>query len=111
MLPLYRDPWFTFRFADERIIDRIHLEGVPCGQAVSIFRLNAQTGERLELLAHAVVGPAGWVELPTPLVVHAGDGFVAEPTSATQLTLETGSSTPDPPAQTAPPKPQAPRPS
>ena len=26
MIPLHRDPWFTFRFADDRIIPRFHLE-------------------------------------------------------------------------------------
>jgi hypothetical protein len=31
MLPLYQDPWFTFRFADDRIIPRFHLEGVEAG--------------------------------------------------------------------------------
>ena len=29
MLPLYEDPHFTFRFADDRLIPRFHLEGVP----------------------------------------------------------------------------------
>lgn len=80
MLPLYRDPWFTFRFADDRIIERFHLEDVPCGQAISVFRLDPQTGRRLELLARAVVGPAGWVVLPTPLVVRAGEVFGVQPT-------------------------------
>jgi hypothetical protein len=28
MLPLYEDPHFTFRFADDRIIPRFHLEGI-----------------------------------------------------------------------------------
>ena len=28
MLPLYQDPHFTFRFADDRLIPRIYLEGV-----------------------------------------------------------------------------------
>ena len=28
MLPLYHDPHFTFRFADDRLIPRFHLEGV-----------------------------------------------------------------------------------
>jgi hypothetical protein len=31
MLPLYEDPWFTFRFGDDRLIARFHLEGVPAG--------------------------------------------------------------------------------
>ena len=32
MLPLYHDPDFTFRFADDRIIPRFHLEGVEAGR-------------------------------------------------------------------------------
>ena len=28
MLPLYHDLHFTFRFADDRLIPRFHLEGV-----------------------------------------------------------------------------------
>ena len=36
MLPLYHDPWFTFRFAEDRIIARFHLEGVPPGSQVSV---------------------------------------------------------------------------
>jgi hypothetical protein len=31
MLPLYHDPHFTFRFADDRIIPRFHLEGIEAG--------------------------------------------------------------------------------
>ena len=31
MLPLYEDPSFTFRFAEDRIIPRFHLEGVEAG--------------------------------------------------------------------------------
>jgi hypothetical protein len=34
MLPLYEDPHFTFRFADDRIIPRFHLEGVQAGRHV-----------------------------------------------------------------------------
>ena len=32
MLPLYEEPHFTFRFADDRIIPRFHLEGVEAGR-------------------------------------------------------------------------------
>jgi hypothetical protein len=32
MLPLYRDPHFTFRFADDRIIPRFHLEAADAGR-------------------------------------------------------------------------------
>ena len=32
MLPLYHDPHFTFRFAEDRIIPRFQLEGVQAGR-------------------------------------------------------------------------------
>jgi len=38
MLPLYNDAGFTFRFADDRIIRRFHLEGVEAGRRVSVFQ-------------------------------------------------------------------------
>ena len=77
MLPLYHDPHFTFRFADDRIIPRFHLEGIETGRRVSVFRLDPVTGGRLDLLASATVGAGGWVELTEPILVRAGDGFVA----------------------------------
>ena len=43
MLPLYQDPWFTFRFADDRIISCFHLEGVEAGRFLPSVRQ-----ERLE---------------------------------------------------------------
>jgi hypothetical protein len=49
MLPLYHDPHFTFRFADDRIIPRFNLEGIEAGRHVSVFKINAATGERLGL--------------------------------------------------------------
>jgi len=36
---LYEDPHFTFRFADDRLIPRFHLDGDPAGQPVSVFRI------------------------------------------------------------------------
>ena len=36
MLPLYEDPCFTFRFADDRFIPRFHLEGGEAGRRVSV---------------------------------------------------------------------------
>ena len=83
MLPLYEDPWFTFRFADNRLIPRFHLEGVGAGRRVSVFRINPATGERLGLLATATVGEGGWVDLAEPIIVRAGDAFIAVPESAT----------------------------
>jgi hypothetical protein len=59
MLPLYEDPCFTFRFAEDRIIPRFHVEGVPSGQRVTVFRIDPATGERLSLLATAEVGEGG----------------------------------------------------
>ncbi len=77
MLPLYRDPHFTFRFAERFAIPRIHLEGVKPGQRVSVFRIDPPSGERLEFLASAVAGPDGWVDLAEPILVRAGEAFVA----------------------------------
>ncbi len=79
MLPLYEDPWFTFRFADARLIPRFHLEGVPAGRSCRIFAADPQTLQPAQLLATAVVGAEGWVELPQALVVRAGDVLVVYP--------------------------------
>jgi hypothetical protein len=77
MLPLYQDPCFTFRFADNRIISRFHIEGVEVGRLVSVFRIEPASGERLGLLTTAVVGDSGWVDLSEPIIVRVGDAFVA----------------------------------
>jgi hypothetical protein len=77
MTPLYEDPWYTFRFADDRIIPRFHLEGVPAGRHVSVFRIDPGTGERLGLLAMATVREGGWVDLAEPIRVKAGEAFRA----------------------------------
>jgi hypothetical protein len=76
MLPLYQDPWFTFHFAEDRLIPRFHLEGVEAGRRVSVFQIDAGTGERLGLLAKATVGQDGWVVLAEPIIVRAGDTFI-----------------------------------
>jgi hypothetical protein len=47
MTTLYEDPHFTFRFADDRIIPRFHLEGVEAGRRVEDFEIEPCTGERL----------------------------------------------------------------
>ena len=72
MIPLHRDPQFTFRFADDRIIPRFHLEGVGAGRRVSVFKLDPATGERLDLMRAAKVGGGGWVDLPESMIVQAG---------------------------------------
>ena len=79
MIPLHQDPWFTFRFADDRIIPRFHLESVEAGRRVSVFKIDPGTGERLGVLATATVGKDGWVDLTEPIIVRAGDGFIAVP--------------------------------
>ena len=79
MIPLHQDPWFTFRFADDRIIPRFHLEGVEAGRRVEVFRIDPGTGERLGLLVTATVGDGGWVELDEPIIVRAGEGFIVVP--------------------------------
>jgi hypothetical protein len=82
MRSLYEDSGFTFRFGDNRIIPRFHLEGVEAGRQVSVFKIDPGTGERLGLLTTATVGDGGWVKLMEPIIVRAGDGFVAVPEPA-----------------------------
>jgi hypothetical protein len=77
MTPLYEDPWYTFRFEDDRIIPRFHLEGVPTGQKVFVFKIDPLTGERLSLLATGIVGDGRWVDLAEPITVRAGEAFIA----------------------------------
>ncbi len=79
MLPLYHDSCFTFRFAEDRIIPRFHLEGVETGRRVEVFNFDAGTGERLGLLATATVGNGSWVDLAEPIIVRAGDVFIVVP--------------------------------
>jgi putative acetyltransferase len=77
MIPLYEAPWFTFRFADDRLIPRFHLEGIEKGRQVSVIKIDPETGERRDLLAKAIVGEGGWVDLPGPITVRAGEAFIA----------------------------------
>ena len=82
MIPLYHDPHFTFRFADDRIIPRFHIDGVEAGRRVSVFKIDAVTSERRDLLASAIVGEGGWVDLSVPIIVRAGEAFIAVPEPA-----------------------------
>jgi hypothetical protein len=79
MTPLYRDPWFTFHFEDDRMICRFHLEGVQAGRRVEVFKVDPVTGAKLGLLATASVGADGWVDLFDPIIVKAGEAFIAIP--------------------------------
>ncbi|HEY1375170.1 MAG TPA: ACT domain-containing protein [Gemmataceae bacterium] len=76
---LYEDSGFTFRFADDRIIPRFHLAGVEAGRRVAVYKIDPDSGERLGLLATATVGEVGWVDLPEPMIVRAGEAFIAVP--------------------------------
>jgi hypothetical protein len=75
MLPLYEDPGFTFRFTDDRLIPRFHLEGIEAGRQVMVYRIDPGTGERLGVLAMATIGEGGWVDLAEPIIVRAGEEF------------------------------------
>lgn len=79
MVPLFREQHFTFRFADDRIIPRFHLEGIEAGRLISVFWWNPVTEERQGLIASVTVGEGGWVDLPEPIKVRAGDQFIAAP--------------------------------
>ncbi|MFO0880813.1 MAG: hypothetical protein U0840_26075 [Gemmataceae bacterium] len=76
MIPLHRDRFFTFRFAEDRRVGRFHLEGVEAGSGLLVVRLDPVTGQPGELLARAVVGEGSWVELGEPMIVRAGGGFL-----------------------------------
>jgi hypothetical protein len=79
MLPLYEDPCFTFRFDDDRLIPRFHLDGVEAGRQVKVFWIDFGTDERLGLLETATVGEGGWVDLVEPIIVRASEAFVGVP--------------------------------
>lgn len=79
MRSLYQDNGFTFRFGDDRLIPRFHLDGVAAGTRVTVFALDPASGDRREVLAKATAGDGGWVDLTEPLVVRAEGGFVAIP--------------------------------
>jgi len=83
MLPIYQDDGFTFRFAEARLIPRFHLQGVEGGRSVSVFQIDPATGKKLRLLATATAGQDGWVDLTEPIIMRAGEAFVAVPAPAT----------------------------
>ena len=78
-MTLFEESHFTFRFADDRLIPRFHLEGVGAGRKVSVFRIDPVTGERLGLLALATAGDGGWVDMAEPIIVRGGEAFIAVP--------------------------------
>jgi hypothetical protein len=76
---LYEEPHFTFRFADDRLVPRIHLEGIEAGRRVSVFRIDPASGKHTGLLTNGTMGEGGWVKLAEPVIVKAGEAFVAVP--------------------------------
>lgn len=64
------------------MVGRFHLGGVEPGRRVAVYRLAPDGPRWSDRLAEAVVGAAGWVDLPEPLVVRTGGGFVAVPEAA-----------------------------
>jgi hypothetical protein len=84
ILPLYHDSHYTFRFDDDRLIPRVDREGIETGRGVKGFRMNPGTGERLCLLATATVSEGAWVDLAQPIIVRAGEVFIAVPDPPTR---------------------------
>jgi hypothetical protein len=62
-------------------VPRFHLDSVGAGHLVAVYAIDSTSGRQTDLLAEAVVGEGGWVDLPEPLVVRAGGRFVALPHS------------------------------
>ena len=46
---------------------------------MSVFKIHPVTGERLGLLTTAIVGEGGWADLAEPIIVRAGEAFIAVP--------------------------------
>ena len=69
MRSLYVEPHFTFRFAEERWIDRVHLTDVPAGKIARAYRLEV-------CIASGVTDEGGWVSFAETVHVYAGDGFI-----------------------------------
>jgi hypothetical protein len=77
MIPLHQDPHFTFRFVEDRLIPRFHLEGIESGRQVKVYQFDPGTCKRLGLLMTTTVGDGGWVDLKEPILVRAGEAFLA----------------------------------
>ncbi len=69
MRTLYVEPHFTFRFTEERWIDRVHLTDVPAGKIARAYRLKV-------CIASGVTDERGWVAFAETVRVCAGDEFI-----------------------------------
>lgn len=76
MRTLYVEPHFTFRFTEERWIDRVHLTDVPAGKIARAYRLNVSENESKVCIASGVTDERGWVAFAETVHVYAGDGFL-----------------------------------
>ena len=47
--------------------------------SVIAYSIDSGTGEKLGMLASATVGEGGWVDLSEPIIVRAGEAFIAVP--------------------------------
>ena len=59
------------------------LEGIEAGRRVAVYLLDPVTGGRRNRIATATAGEGGWVNLAEPILVRAGDVFVAVPDQET----------------------------
>ena len=75
MIELYHEDDFTFRFAEPRVVGRFHLDGVAPGTVVAVRRLRTPGDVVGEMVATAIVGSGGWVEIDPALRVDAANGF------------------------------------
>src|SRR5262249_47834991 len=79
MLPLYHDPHFTFRFADDRLLPPFPPEGGEAGRRGAVIRVGGGTGARPGQLTTAAPGGGCWVTLAEPITMRAGEAFIAVP--------------------------------
>ena len=64
--------------------DDVRVWATKDGRRVSVFKIAPTTGERRGILA--TVGEGGWIDLPQPIIVKAGDAFIAVPEPSSQVT-------------------------
>jgi hypothetical protein len=69
----------AFHIADDSTISGFYLDRVQVGQRFAVLKINPQTGKRLSFLGSATAGENGWVDLEVPIIVKAGDSFIAVP--------------------------------
>ena len=81
MLPLYRDPGWTFPFAESRLIPRFFLPGATPGTTVDVHRRDPATGRPGEMIASGLVEADEGVAFEPALLVRAGETLIVLPTT------------------------------